>query len=100
MTGPFTVSDAMAQGKRFARVIDTDLMKGDRFDELGASFSYGMDVSIEPKGGTRNNARYMSFKNLKNNFREVTKRFTKKQATIEAVRCLRCDVKEEEEAAF
>jgi len=100
VTGPYTVSDAMAQGKRFAHVIDTDLMKNDRFSELKISFSYGMDVSIEPEGGNRNDIRYVSFKDFKNNFREVTKRFTKKQATMEAIRCLRCDVKEEEETVF
>jgi len=95
VTGPYTVSDAMAQGKRFAQVIDTDLMKDDRFRRLGTCFSYSMGVSIEPQGGDRNDIRYVSYKHLKNNFREVTTRFTKKQATMEAARCLRCDVKEE-----
>jgi NADPH-dependent glutamate synthase beta subunit-like oxidoreductase len=96
VTGPYTVSDAMAQGKRFAHTIDKALMKRDRSNELGASFDYSMNVSIEPEGGQRKDVRYASFKNLKNNFREVTKRFTKKQASMEAIRCLRCDVKEDE----
>ncbi|GAF69156.1 unnamed protein product, partial [marine sediment metagenome] len=31
------------------------------------------------------------------NFKEVTRSYSKKQAKLEATRCLRCDVKPEEE---
>ena len=97
VTGPFTVSDAMGYGKNFARIIDTHLMGVNRFDQLKKAFTYSMEVSVEPQGGKRNPTSITTFKKYKGNFEEVTSSYTKEQAISEAIRCMRCDVKEEEE---
>ena len=97
VTGPYTVSDAMGYGKNFARIIDTHLMEANRFDQLMKAFKYSMEVSVEPQGGERNQTSCATFKKYKGNFEEVTSSYTKEQAMSEAIRCLRCDVKEEEE---
>jgi NADH-quinone oxidoreductase subunit F len=97
VTGPYTVTDAMGYGKNFARIIDTHLMGADRFDQLKKDFKYSMEVSVEPQGGERNQTSCVTFKEYKGNFGEVTSSYTKEQAMSETIRCLRCDVKEEEE---
>jgi NADH-quinone oxidoreductase subunit F len=97
VTGPYTVSDAMGYGKDFARIIDTRLTGVDRFNELKREVSYSMEVSVEPQGGERNPISTVTFEKYKDNFQEVTRSYAKEQATLEATRCLRCDVKEEEE---
>ncbi|MFH0813641.1 MAG: FAD-dependent oxidoreductase, partial [Pseudomonadota bacterium] len=97
VTGPYTVSDAMGHGKIFARIIDTHLMGVNRFDELKRNFSYAMDVSIEPPGGNRSPTPSVVFKEYKGNFEEVTRHYSEEQAKLEAIRCLRCDVKGEED---
>lgn len=56
-----------------------------------------MEVSIKPEGGERNTTPCVSFKKYKGNFKEVTRSYSKKQAKLEVTRCLRCDVKPEEE---
>jgi len=94
VSGPYTVSDAMGHGKTFAKIIDAHLMGVNRFYELRKSFSYSMDVSVEPAGGARNSTSNITFKEYKGNFKDVTKSFSSKQAKLEAIRCLRCDVKE------
>jgi NADH-quinone oxidoreductase subunit F len=95
--GPYTASDAMGHGKQFARIIDTQLMGNDRFDQLKKDLTYSMEVSVEPQGGERNQTTCATFDAYKGNFKEVTASYTKEQALSEAIRCLRCDVKEEEE---
>lgn len=97
VTGPYTVSDAMGYGKNFAKIIDSHLMGLDRFDQLKKAMTYSMEVSIEPQGGERNKTSCATFQSYKDNVQEVTSSFTKEQAISEAIRCLRCDVKEEEE---
>jgi NADH-quinone oxidoreductase subunit F len=87
----------MGYGKNFARIIDTHLMGANRFDQLKKAFKYSMEVSVEPQGGERNQTSCATFKKYKGNFEEVTSSYTKEQAMSEAIRCLRCDVKEEEE---
>jgi len=97
VTGPWTVTDAMGHGKKFAQVIDTQLMGKNRFPELKKPFSYSMEVALEPEGGNRNEASEVDFQKYRGNFQEVSTTFTLDQARLEATRCLRCDVKGEEE---
>ena len=97
VTGPYTVSDAMGHGKDFARIIDSNLMGSDRFERLKKDLTYSMEISVEPQGGGRNQTSCTTFDAYKGNFEEVTASYTKEQAVSEAIRCLRCDVKEEEE---
>ena len=96
VTGPYTVTDAMGQGKNFARIIDARLTGRNRFDRLKKAVSYSMEISVEPQGGARNKTSCASFEACTGNFEEVTSSFTKEQAISEAIRCLRCDIKEEE----
>ena len=97
VTGPWTVTDAMGHGKKFAQVIDTQLMGKNRTPELKKAFSYSMEVALEPEGGNRNKAGEVHFQKYRGNFQEVSTTFTLDQAKFEATRCLRCDVKGEEE---
>ncbi|MBN2467991.1 MAG: FAD-dependent oxidoreductase [Deltaproteobacteria bacterium] len=97
VTGPWTVSDAMGYGKNFAKIIDAQLMGVDRFDGLKRDVTYSMDVSIEPQGGKRNVAQCSSLTDYTGNFKEVVQSLSREQALREATRCLRCDVKPEEE---
>jgi NADH-quinone oxidoreductase subunit F len=94
VTGPWTVSGAMGQGKQFARVIDKHLMGEDRFAQLFKKVPYNRDVSVEPQGGQRNHMPTVSPETRRNNFEEVTRRYEPEVAKIEVTRCLRCDVKE------
>lgn len=97
VSGPWTVTDAMGHGKQFARVIDTQLMGADRFSELKQPHTYSMEVALEPEGGPRNETAEVHFKKYKGNFQEVSTTFDLEQAKREATRCLRCDVKGEDE---
>ncbi len=97
VTGPYTVSDAMGYGKNFSRIIDANLMGVERFDKLKKAMTYSMEVSVEPQGGERNKTSCSTLDKYKGNYEEVTSSYTKGQAISEAIRCLRCDVKEEEE---
>jgi pyruvate/2-oxoglutarate dehydrogenase complex dihydrolipoamide dehydrogenase (E3) component len=72
VTGPWTVSDAMGHGKKFAQVIDTQLMGKNRFPELKKAFSYSMEVALEPEGGNRNEAAEVHFQKYRGNFQEVS----------------------------
>jgi len=97
VTGPYTVSDAMGYGKNYARIIDANLMGVERFDKLKKDITYSMEVSVEPQGGERNKTSCITLDKYKGNYEEVTSSYTKEQAMSEAIRCLRCDMKEEEE---
>jgi len=97
VTGPNTVTGAMGHGKTFARIIDARLMGEGRFDKLKKSIPYSMEVSVEPQGGKRHAVECRTFKNYRGNLEEVTPTFTREQAAAETVRCLRCDVKGEDE---
>jgi len=97
VTGPNTVTDAMGHGKTFARIIDARLMGEGRFDGLKKSISYSMEISVEPQGGARHAVECRTFSDYTGNVQEVTPAFTREQAMAETVRCLRCDIKGEEE---
>lgn len=94
VTGPLTVSEAMGQGKQFARELDKRLTGQDRFAQLFKRFTYNNEVSVEPLGGPRNRMVMMSPEIRCHNFDEVTLRFDPEVARREVTRCLRCDVKE------
>ncbi|MBW1824692.1 MAG: hypothetical protein JRI87_09025, partial [Deltaproteobacteria bacterium] len=78
-------------------IIDANLMGVERFDKLKKAMTYSMEVSVEPQGGERNKTSCSTLDKYKGNYEEVTSSYTKGQAISEAIRCLRCDVKEEEE---
>ncbi|MDD5731182.1 MAG: hypothetical protein PHN57_08685, partial [Candidatus Omnitrophica bacterium] len=96
VTGPATVSQAMAAGKKAAQAIDTRLTGKNRFDKLFHKYTYKNVVPLKPEGGKRQAIEHLSLNSRKNNFKEVSLGFSKNKSEIEASRCLRCDVKEAE----
>lgn len=96
VTGPATVSEALAAGKKAARAIDMRLTGEDRFHKLFHKFTYQNIVPLKPEGGKKQAMENRSLKLRKNNFKEVSLGLSKNKAQIEALRCLRCDIKEAE----
>ncbi len=94
VTGASNVAEAMATGKRAAAFIDERLTGQKRFKQLWPSYPIHNDVPLEPQGGERNSIRIIPVSERQANFREVSLGLTEEQAQQEAVRCLRCDIKE------
>lgn len=97
VTGPNTVADAIAAGKRVAGVIDRYV----RGEPLAAEPRPSMpDVLIEPaevdederESATRAEPACIPVESRKKNFAEVEMALTAEQAHAEARRCLRCDL--------
>jgi NADH-quinone oxidoreductase subunit F len=84
----------MATGKRAAAFIDERLTGQKRFKQLWPSYPIHNDVPLEPQGGERNSIRIIPVSERQANFREVSLGLAEEQAQQEAVRCLRCDIKE------
>ena len=108
VTGPNTVVDAIAAGKKAANVIDR-YVRGEQFVE--APKVKRPTVFIEPsdlddeefEDAARVEPPALSAKSRKQSCAEVEMSFSVEQATREARRCLRCDLEftrrsEEEEA--
>jgi NADPH-dependent glutamate synthase beta subunit-like oxidoreductase len=102
VTGPNTVTDAMAHGKIAAQMIDKYL-KGEpvkreykvtrpamRIEAIELS-DEELEQLKKPEMPT------LSLDERKGNFREVELGFTEEMAIMEAKRCLRCDLEREEE---
>jgi NADH-quinone oxidoreductase subunit F len=94
VTGPSTVAEAMASGKRAAIAIDLFLTGHSNFSKLFTPFKYGMDVVTTPQGGKRNEPKELPVTMRSSNFKEVMLGFSESQLRDEVCRCLRCDVKE------
>ena len=93
VTGPATVSEAMGIARRAAEAIDFDLMKEKRFHFLFRDFQYKDEVAPEPEGGKRVHPTKLPVHERISNFQEVLNGYTGEEAIQEASRCLRCDVK-------
>jgi NADH-quinone oxidoreductase subunit F len=97
VTGPNTVVDAIAAGKRAARIIDRYLQKKDLKEPPHILLPH---VFIEPalvSDEELENARRavppsLPIEKRKKNFKEVEMPLSEEQAKREARRCLRCDV--------
>ncbi len=96
VSGPATVSQAMAAGKKAAEAIDVLLTGENRFHKLFHKWAYKNIAPLRPEGGRRQAIENLSLKLRKNNFKEVSLGLTKNKTKVEAARCLRCDVKEAE----
>jgi pyruvate/2-oxoglutarate dehydrogenase complex dihydrolipoamide dehydrogenase (E3) component len=97
VTGPNTVVDALAAGRKAARVIDRYL----RGEELAESPEISLpDVYIEPaevsdeeiEQARRVEPPTLAAELRKKNFAEVESALSAEEATREARRCLRCDL--------
>ena len=93
--GPSTASEAMALGKKFADIIDRQLMGGEgRFQRLFRDIPYQQTASpLLPQAGGQRPVREMPVAARRHNFREISAGLTAKNAFAEACRCLRCDIK-------
>jgi NADH-quinone oxidoreductase subunit F len=94
VTGPATVTQAMAAGKKFAWVIDSNLMQEDRMGLIIKNIPCSQEAPPVPLGGGRQKMRQLPVKKRLETFDEVDRGLTGKAAESEALRCLRCDVKE------
>ena len=97
VTGPNTVIDAIAAGKKVADVIDRYL-RGEPMVEpaeakLPTVFLEPADVDEEDlENTTRAVPPVLPVEKRKKNFREIEKPLSAEQARAEARRCLRCDL--------
>lgn len=92
VTGPSTVAEAMASGKRAAFAMDNAL-GGHNWDKLFAKFEYSKKPPAEPEGGDRKEPSELSLPARQSNFKEVILGLSDMQCHEEACRCLRCDIK-------
>jgi NADH-quinone oxidoreductase subunit F len=97
VTGPNTVVDAIAAGKKAALMIGRYL-RGEELKQPGAARL--PDVFVEPlaidedelEGARRMEPPMVPAASRKENFNEIELSFSVEQATKEARRCLRCDL--------
>jgi len=97
VTGPNTVADAIAAGKKAARVIDRYLQGKNLIEPFTAKLP---DVFVEPavvdqedqEEAPRAEPPMLAAKSRKKSFAEVEMTFSAEQAMREARRCLRCDL--------
>jgi hypothetical protein len=84
----------MAFGKKFAEVIDRQLMDGkSRFPQLFREIQYSNEVPAVPQPGGKRPLRELPVAARRGNFWEISSGLSEKNALAEACRCLRCDVK-------
>ncbi len=96
ITGPNTVVDAIAAGKKAAKMIDR-YIRGEDLEQLERSnlpkvFVEPLDFA-EKSPADRIRTESLPAESRKLNFQEVDKTFSSESAKIEAGRCLRCDMK-------
>lgn len=93
VTGASNVSNAMAQGKQAARNIDLQLMEVDRWQRLYPQFEYDQTPPEEPSPSRRHSGHPAAAATRVRSHEEVVAGLSGEEATDEAGRCLRCDVR-------
>jgi NADPH-dependent glutamate synthase beta subunit-like oxidoreductase len=102
VTGPNTVTEAMAHGKTAAQMIDK-YIKGEKLERKYEVTRPAVHVDAvklteeETKSLKRPKAPSMPVDRRLKNFSEVELGFTEAAAILEAKRCLRCDLEAKEE---
>ncbi|MDD4574763.1 MAG: FAD-dependent oxidoreductase, partial [Sphaerochaeta sp.] len=96
VTGPSTAAEAMGYGKDAASVIDYDLTGTNRFATLFEKFSFSDEIPVEIESIKPVAGRYLKITERKGNFAEVNRGYLGGQARLEASRCLRCDIRNNE----
>ncbi len=97
VTGPATVSEAMGLARQAAEAIDFDLMKEKRFHRLFRDFKYKDEIIVEPEGKNKIDPKKLPVRERISSFQEVLSGYSGEEAMQEAIRCLRCDVKCQEQ---
>jgi NADH-quinone oxidoreductase subunit F len=94
VSGPSTVAEAMASGKRAAVAIDLFLTGESNFGKLFTQFKYENRVPEKPEAGERNEPKEIPVDVRCANFKEVNIGLSEAQLRKEVCRCMRCDVRE------
>ncbi len=95
VTGPSSIVQAMAHGRRAAQVIDT-LLGGD--GDIGETFApppgdeMQMPSNVTPSGQHQTPMREIDVKRRTRTFDLVERGYSKREAAAEARRCVRCDL--------
>jgi hypothetical protein len=87
----------MGTARGAAEAIDFHLMKEKRFHRLFRDFKYKDEVLMEPDVLKRIDPKKLPVKERIASFQEVLAGYSGQEAIQEAERCLRCDVKCQEE---
>jgi NADH-quinone oxidoreductase subunit F len=93
ITGPSTAAEAMGLAREAAEIIDLDLTGERRFNRLYNDFEYSQEPPGEIVPGKRIAGAHLDVDARKGNFQEVNQGYMGDQARMEAMRCLRCDIK-------
>jgi len=96
VTGPATVIDAMAIGKEISKSIDCYL-RGEQYKKRERTFDPALHVKRVHIGKVERAKLWPEIQRYPveariNNFNEIEVGFTPKMATMEALRCLKCDL--------
>ncbi len=96
VTGPNTVIEAIAAGKKGAQVIDLYLqgkeLKEDYKVKLPDVFIESLVLDEDLSKYQRVNPPFIPVENRKNNFKEIELCISENDAKLEAKRCMRCDL--------
>jgi NADH-quinone oxidoreductase subunit F len=94
ITGASNVSNAMGYGKKAARNIDKRLMGASRWDRIKPQFQYGMTVPDQTHESARHHVHELPAAERVQTFDEAVTGLAVEEATDEACRCLRCDIRD------
>ncbi len=94
ISGASNVSNAMGYGKKAVRNMDQMLMGVNRMPEIFPEYEYAQVSSEEPHPSRRHHSASLAANDRVKRFVEVVVGLTAGDATEEASRCLRCDVRE------
>jgi NADH-quinone oxidoreductase subunit F len=93
VTGASNVSNAMGLGKKAARKMDERLMGEKRFARLFGGFEYSHEAPEEQSESARHCGAEVAAAERAKNHAEVVLTLAGDEATDEARRCLRCDIR-------
>jgi NADH-quinone oxidoreductase subunit F len=93
VSGASNLSNAMGYGKKAARNIDERLMGVRRWARLFPEFEYAQEAPLQPSESRRHHPSQLPAHTRVKGVEEVVTGLTPEEASEEACRCLRCDVK-------
>jgi NADH-quinone oxidoreductase subunit F len=94
ISGASNVSNAMGYGKKAARLINSRLMGPGRWERIAPQLAYGNEILDEPVPGPRHYAHDVPAADRVETFAEAVVGISPEEALDEAVRCLRCDIRD------
>jgi NADH-quinone oxidoreductase subunit F len=94
ISGASNVSNAMGYGKKAARFIDMRLMGPGRWEQIGAQFTYSQKPPEQASTQGRHKVKDVPAAERVETFAEAVVGLTAEEASEEAARCLRCDIRD------